>query len=319
MKRIGVLTGGGDAAGMNAALRAIVRTSLSRGVEVLGVRRGWLGLSEGDAEPLTSVDVGGIMQHGGTILQTFRYPELAEEKGQRATRKALRKLRLDGLVIVGGDGSFRGGDLLTREFDLPCVGVPATIDNDISGTDISIGFDTALNIAIDAVDKIRDTATSHGRIFVIEVMGRECGLLAMQTAIACGAEEVLVPEITFDYDEICQRIEGGYDRGKRHALLIVAEGAGRAPMVEYELKTRLKRSVRMVVLGHVQRGGSPTGFDRMLATRMGHAATELLLDGESGVMVGQVANRIRTSPLAKRSHTVRRNVLEQAELHRLLV
>ncbi len=319
MKRIGVLTGGGDAAGMNAALRAIVRTSLSRGVEVLGVRRGWLGLSEGDAEPLTSVDVGGIMQHGGTILQTFRYPELAEEKGQRATRKALRKLRLDGLVIVGGDGSFRGGDLLTREFDLPCVGVPATIDNDIPGTDISIGFDTALNIAIDAVDKIRDTATSHGRIFVIEVMGRECGLLAMQTAIACGAEEVLVPEITFDYDEICQRIEGGYDRGKRHALLIVAEGAGRAPMVEYELKTRLKRSVRMVVLGHVQRGGSPTGFDRMLATRMGHAATELLLDGESGVMVGQVANRIRTSPLAKRSHTVRRNVLEQAELHRLLV
>ncbi len=318
MKRIGVLTGGGDAAGMNAAVRAVVRTALNRGVEVVGIRRGWLGLSEGDATFMTTVDVAGIMHTGGTVLRTFRYPEFKKKAGQEKVGGVLERLGLDGMVVIGGDGSFRGADVLNDKFDLPVVGVPATIDNDIPGTDYSIGFDTALNIAVDAVDKIRDTASSHGRIFVIEVMGRECGLLAMETGLSCGAEEVIVPEIPFDLDEICLRIEGGYDRGKQHAVIIVAEGAAKAPYIEYELKARLRRSIRMVVLGHVQRGGSPTASDRMLATKLGHAATQMLLDGERGVMVGLVANRIKTSALVKRGHAIRKQVLAYNELLRLL-
>ncbi len=304
MKRIGVLTGGGDAAGMNAALRAVVRTALDAGVQVVGIRQGWLGLSEAHAQFLTTVDVGGILHMGGTVLRTFRYPEFAEQAGQDKVARALKELELDGMVVIGGDGSFRGSRVLDKVFDLPVMGVPATIDNDIPGTDFSIGFDTALNIAVDAVDKVRDTASSHGRIFVIEVMGRHCGLLAMETGLCCGAEEVIVPEIPHDLDAICQRIEGGYDRGKSHAVIIVAEGAAKAPYVEYELKSRLQRSVRMVVLGHVQRGGSPTASDRVLATKLGTAATEMLLDGERGKMVGLVANRIKTSSLVSKStHT----------------
>lgn len=300
MKRIGVLTGGGDAAGMNPALRAVVRTALGRGVEVVGIERGWLGLAEGTWSDLHAGDMSGIIGQGGTILRTFRYPEFATDEGAAPVFRNLDKLKLDGLVIIGGDGSFRGGAKLIREYGLPVVGVPATIDNDIPGTDFSIGFDTALNIAIHAVDKVRDTATSHGRIFVIEVMGRNYGLLAAQTAIACGAEEVLLPEIPFDLDEVCRHINDGYQRGKQHAIIIVAEGAAKAPHISYEIRERLQRSVRMVVLGHVQRGGSPSGFDRILASRLGHHATELLLDGEHGVMVGLVANKLKTSSLIKK-------------------
>ncbi len=318
MKRIGVLTGGGDAAGMNAALRAVVRTALGAGVEVVGIRQGWLGLSEAHVQPLTTVDVGGILHMGGTILRTFRYPEFKEKEGQDKVRAALKTLNLDGMIVIGGDGSFRGSRLLDRDFDLPVMGVPATIDNDIAGTDFSIGFDTALNIAVDAVDKVRDTASSHGRIFVIEVMGRHCGLLAMETGLCCGAEEVIVPEIPHDLDAICHRIEGGYDRGKQHAVMIVAEGAAKAPYIEYELKSRLKRSVRMVVLGHVQRGGSPSASDRVLATKLGVAATEMLLAGKRDQMVGLVANRIKTSSLVSRGHTTTDAVLAYEQMLRKL-
>jgi len=195
VKRIGVLTGGGDAAGMNAALRAVTRTAWHHGAEVIGIRRGWLGLAEGLFETMTPGSVSGILDKGGTILRTFRYPEFATDQGTAPVARTLEKLNLDGMVIIGGDGSFRGATKIMREFSIPVVGVPATIDNDIPDTDVSIGFDTALNIAIEAVDKVRDTATSHGRIFVIEVMGRDYGLLAAQTAIATGAEEVLLPEI----------------------------------------------------------------------------------------------------------------------------
>lgn len=318
MRKIGVLTGGGDAAGMNAAVRATVRTALARGVEVVGIRRGWLGLSEGDVRPLSTADVGGILHLGGTVLRTFRYPEFKEEKGQLKVEKQLKRLGLDGLVIIGGDGSFRGGEVLHRRFGLPVMGVPATIDNDIPGTDYSIGFDTALNIAVDAVDKVRDTASSHGRIFVIEVMGRSCGLLAMETGLCCGAEEVIVPEIPFDLTSICLRIESGYDRGKEHAVIIVAEGAAKAPYIEYELKSRLNRSIRMVVLGHVQRGGSPTAYDRMMGTKLGCAATDLLLDGESGKMVGMVANKLKTSALTTRATNLKKQVQALDQLVRKL-
>jgi 6-phosphofructokinase 1 len=318
MKRIAVLTGGGDAAGMNAALRAVVRTGVRAGVEMLGVHRGWLGLSEGELAPIGGRDVGGILQLGGTVLRTFRYPELQTPAGEEKVARQLKKQKLDGLVVIGGDGSFRGGALLNAKYDLPVMGVPATIDNDIPGTDYSIGFDTALNIAVDAVDKIRDTASSHGRIFVIEVMGRSCGLLAMETGLCCGAEEVLVPEIPFDLDAMCQRIEGGYNRGKEHAVIIVAEGAARAPHIHYELKSRLDRSVRMVVLGHVQRGGSPTAYDRVMGTKLGTAATERLLAGERGKMVGLVANKIRLSSLTSSSTHAKKAVLAYDELLRLL-
>lgn len=318
MKRIGVLTGGGDAAGMNAALRAVVRTAWGKGAEVVGINRGWLGLSEGDAEVLGPGSVSGVIGRGGTVLRTFRYPEFQEKSGQEKVRRELQKLKLDGMIVIGGDGSFRGCHVLDQDFDLPVIGVPATIDNDIPGTDHSIGFDTALNIAIDAVDKIRDTATSHGRIFVVEVMGRSCGLLAIQCGIGCGAEEVLVPEIPYDLDEICRRIDKGYDRGKRHAIIIVAEGAARASFITYEMKNRLQRSIRMMVLGHLQRGGSPTAFDRILATRLGSFATELLFEGKRGVMVGLVANRFKTSPLRKSSYSLDKVVAQYAVLQRML-
>ena len=318
MKRIGVLTGGGDAAGMNAAIRAVVRTAWKNSAEVIGIKRGWEGLAEADTVVMEPGSVAGILHQGGTILRTFRYPEFATEEGEEPIRKSLKQLKLNGLVVIGGDGSFRGAAKLEKLFKLPVVGVPATIDNDIPGTDISIGFDTALNIAVDAVDKIRDTATSHGRIFVIEVMGREYGLLAAQVALTTGAEEVLLPEIPYDLDEVCRRITAGYDRGKKHALIIVAEGAGKASYITYEIKNRLQRSVRMVVLGHVQRGGSPTGYDRSLATRLANYATELLFSGKHGVMVGLVSNKFKTSSLIKTTKVGKQAVTRVVDLQRLL-
>jgi len=312
------LTGGGDAAGMNAAIRAAVRTIWHHGGEAIGINRGWQGLAEGDAEVMAKGSVSGILHQGGTILRTFRYPEFATDEGTVPVGKALKKLKLGGLVVIGGDGSFRGADKLAKTFDLPVVGVPATIDNDIPGTDRSIGYDTALNIAVDAVDKIKDTASSHGRIFVIEVMGRNYGLLAAQVAMATGAEETLVPEIPYDVNEICKGIETAYEEGKYHALIIVAEGAGRASQITYEINSRLNRPVRMVVLGHIQRGGAPSAFDRILATRIANHATELLLAGKHGVMVGIVANKFKTSTLRKKEGGDKDIVQTNWELARLL-
>lgn len=319
MKRIGVLTGGGDSAGMNPALRAVVRTAWQHGAEVVGIKRGWRGLAEGDHEIMTPGSVSGILGRGGTILRTFRYPEFATEEGTAPIAKSMDKLKLDGMVVIGGDGSFRGATKLTKLFGVPVVGVPATIDNDIPGTDMSIGFDSALNVAIEAVDKVRDTATSHGRIFVVEVMGRHYGLLAAQTAIATGAEEVLLPEIPYNIDDVARRIKDGYNRGKQHALVVVAEGAGKASYITFELQERLKRGVRMVVLGHVQRGGSPSGYDRILASRMGYRATELLFEGKHGLMVGIVANKFKTSSLEKKTQLSPKAVLRDARLMEKLV
>ena len=319
MKRIGVLTGGGDAAGMNPALRAVVRTAWQHGAEVIGIKRGWRGLAEGDYVKMSPGSVSGIIGQGGTILRTFRYPEFSTPAGTAPVARTLKKLKLDGMVIIGGDGSFRGGTKLMKEFGLPVVGVPATIDNDIPGTDISIGFDTALNIAMEAVDKVRDTATSHGRIFVIEVMGREYGLLAAQTAIATGAEEVLLPEVPYNINDVATRIKDGYSRGKQHAIVIVAEGAGKASYITFELQERLQRDVRMVVLGHVQRGGSPSGSDRILASRLGFRATELLFEGVHGVMVGLVANKFKTSSLEKTTKVSPKAVLTDSRLMEALV
>lgn len=318
MKRIAVMTSGGDAAGMNPALRAVVRCAAQQGLEVRGVRRGFGGLVEGDFVELGPSSVSGILQRGGTILRTFRHPSFAEPEVRARARESFEAAGLDGLVIIGGDGSFRGGHCIDTEWDCPVVGVPGTIDNDIPGTDYSIGFDTALNIAVDAVDKIRDTATSHGRIFAIEVMGRNSGMLAAATGICCGAEEILVPELPFDYDEICRRIESGYDRGKQHAIIIVAEGAAQASHVAYEVRGRLEREVRMAVLGHIQRGGEPSAFDRILAARLGAAAVHKLLEGERDCMVGLKANELVLTPLVKERTKTEDVVDSMIRLHEAL-
>ncbi len=297
--RIAVMTSGGDSAGMNAALRAVVRAAGAQGFSVVGVERGFMGLVEQAYVPLTSASVSGIIHRGGTILRTFRCPDFLERGVRDEAAKGFAHAGIEALIVIGGDGSLRGAHAIQQEWGIPVIGVPGSIDNDIPGSDYSIGYDTALNIAVDAVDKVRDTATSHGRIFVIEVMGRNCGMLALATAICCGAEEVLIPERPFDMDEICRRIEKGYDRGKHHAIIIVAEGASRASHVSYEIRGRLDREVRMVVLGHIQRGGNPTAFDRILASRLGTTAVERLAAGEHGVMVGLVADTVATSPLMK--------------------
>ncbi len=270
---------------------------------------------DGDFEELGPSSVSGILQRGGTILRTFRHPEFAEAEVRSRAAVAVREAGIEGLIIIGGDGSFRGGHCIDTEWNLPVVGIPGTIDNDIPGTDYSIGFYTALNIAVDAVDKIRDTATSHGRIFAIEVMGRNSGMLAAATGICCGAEEILVPEFEFDYDQICRRIESGYDRGKQHAILIVAEGAASASQVAYEVRGRLDREVRLAVLGHIQRGGEPSAFDRILAGRLGAAAVAELLEGARDSMVGLKANELLLTPLVKDHDKARGTVASMMRLH----
>ena len=314
MKKIAVMTSGGDAAGMNAAVRAVVRTCVHHGVEVVGVQRGFVGLCEGSFEPMDANSVGGILHRGGTILRTFRCPQFLEISTRESARELFARQEVEGLVVIGGDGSFRGAHAIDTEWGIPTVGVPATIDNDIDGTDYSIGFDTALNIAVDAVDKIRDTATSHGRIFCIEVMGRHSGMLAIATGLCSGAEEVLVPEVKFNINEICQRIEGGYDRGKKHAIIIIAEGAAKAQEIATGMKFLLSREVRVVVLGHIQRGGEPTAFDRILASRLGTAAVQQLLGGHRDVMVGLVGGEIFTTPLVKESKGIQLVMKEYLDL-----
>lgn len=318
MKRIAVMTSGGDAAGMNAALRAVVRSACARGLEVVGIQQGFSGLSEGLYVPLDSSSVGGILHRGGTELRTFRFPDFQTRTTRDRLGEKFREEKIDGLVVIGGDGSFRGAHCIDEEWDVPTVGVPATIDNDIEGTDYSIGFDTALNIAVDAVDKIRDTATSHGRIFCIEVMGRHSGMLAITTGLCCGAEEVLIPERPFNINEICERISGGYDRGKKHAIIIVAEGASPAHEIATGVRLILSREVREVVLGHIQRGGEPSAFDRLLASRLGTAAVQQLSAGKRDVMVGMIGGEIFATPLVKESRAVRLILDEYVELQQLL-
>jgi 6-phosphofructokinase 1 len=318
MKKIAVMTSGGDAAGMNGALRAVVRASLNHGLEVVAIQRGFVGLREGAFIPMDANAVGGILHRGGTILRTFRCPEFEKAEVRDDARTLVEKEGVDALVVIGGDGSFRGAHCIDTEWNIPVIGVPATIDNDIDGTDYSIGYDTALNIAVDAVDKIRDTATSHGRIFVIEVMGRRSGMLAVATGLCCGAEEVLIPEVDFDINEICRRIDSGYDRGKKHAILIVAEGVSKAHDIATGMKLILSREVRVAVLGHIQRGGEPTAFDRILASRLGMAAVQQLLSGKRDVMVGLVGGEVFTTPLQKDTHSSQYVLAEYIDLQRKL-
>jgi len=300
MKRIAVLTSGGDAAGMNAAVRAVVRTGAARGLEVLGVRHGYAGLIAGDAAPLGVRDVGGIIQRGGTVLGTGRCPEFTTEEGRAKALTHLGRLGVEGLVVVGGNGSQTGSHLLSAAF--PVVGVASTIDNDLLGSDITLGADTALNVALEAIDRLKVTASSHGRAFLVETMGRKCGWLALMAGVAGGAECVVVPEIETTPEEVAGAVRAAYDRGQAHAVVVVAEGArhdGDALAAYFrEHRGRLGFELRVTKLGHVQRGGAPGAFDRLLGTRLGAAAVDVLSRGERGVLVGLVRGAVATTPLA---------------------
>ncbi|HET6351137.1 MAG TPA: 6-phosphofructokinase [Coriobacteriia bacterium] len=284
-KRIAVMTSGGDAPGMNAAVRGVVRTAIFEGYDAFGIERGFEGLLEGAFRPLAIGDVGGILDRGGTFLGTSRSDHFRTKTGTAEGAAMLEQNGISGLVVIGGDGSYRGALALSK-LGVCTVGIPGTIDNDVAGTDQSIGFDTALNTICEAVGKVRDTASSHERTFVIEVMGRECGLLATYAGLACGADVILVPEVPWTNSDVCEAVTTGIARGKKHTIIVMAEGAGHAMKLAKEIGGLCGHEPRAVVLGHVQRGGSPSAFDRILASRMGAASVRALVAGDSGVAIG---------------------------------
>jgi 6-phosphofructokinase 1 len=296
MQKIGILTSGGDCSGMNATIRSAVRTALRFNVEIVGFRKGYLGLMKGDCFRLDSKSVSGTLHRGGTFLQSARAPEFRTPEGQQRALDNLARLGVEGLIILGGDGSLSGALALNRH-GFPTIGIPASIDNDIPFTDMSLGVDTALNNILYAVDCIKDTASSHARAFVIEVMGRNSGYLASISAIACGAEYALVPEREFDLAEICQQLRSRYDEGRDNAIIILAEGAGSGQEIANRIKDAIGFETRVTVLGHYQRGGAPTVFDRLLGSRFGKLAVELLLSGEQGKMVGLSCHNLIATPL----------------------
>jgi 6-phosphofructokinase 1 len=316
---LGVLTSGGDAPGMNAAIRAVVRTALSRNAEVLGIQNGYEGLINGEFHRMGARDVGGTLRRGGTILQARRSERFRTLRGQREAVRRLNEAEIDGLIVIGGDGTLTGAHALAQQ-GIHVVGIPASIDNDIWGTNMSIGVDTALNTIMDAVDKLRDTASSHNRAFLVETMGRSSGYLAVLAGIICGAEIVLCPEVPITVDEVASAIEDAYRRGKTHAIIIVAEGAS---LRTTELARALDEmdvgfKTRVTILGHIQRGGSPTAFDRLLAARMGVKAVEALLDGETDAMVGLQGREIRLVPLSEVVSRERPANLEYYKMARML-
>lgn len=302
MKRIGVLTSGGDAPGMNAAIRAVVRTGLMRGWEVYGIYHGYLGCITGNIRQLSARDVGGIIQQGGTVLGSARCEDFKTEKGRKKAIREMRQEGIEALVVIGGNGSQTGSYSLW-EMDFPVVGIASTIDNDLYGCDITIGVDTALNIALEAIDRLKVTASSHQRAFLVEVMGRDCGYLALMSGIAGGAEAIVIPEIETSPKEVADELELAYERGKSHGLVVVAEGAkyDAGALAKYfeENQEDIGFSLRVTTLGHVQRGGSPGAFDRNLATRLGAAAVECIANEEYGVLVGLRKGEIGNLPLSE--------------------
>jgi 6-phosphofructokinase 1 len=319
MKTLAVLTSGGDAPGMNPCVRAVVRAALSHGLAVKAIRRGFEGLVSGEFVEMGARDVGSILQKGGTILMTGRFPEFAETRYQRLALRKLNEASVDALVVIGGEGSMHGA-LALHNLGFPVVGLPASIDNDVHGTQMSIGVDTALNTIIEAIDKLRDTASSHQRAFVVETMGRECGYLALMAGIIGGAEEVLIPEQDTSPEEVATAISDAYVRGKTHAIIVVAEGAHlhASALVEQLDAMNTGFQFRVTILGHIQRGGRPSAFDRLLATRFGVAAVERLLADERGVMVGLKGLEIETTPLTEVCANKRRANLEYYRMARML-
>lgn len=291
MRNIAVLTSGGDAPGMNAAIRAVVRSGINSGFRVFGIKRGYNGLIQGDIQEMHMSSVADIIHRGGTILRTARSEEMRTPEGIAKAVNVANVFNIEGIVIIGGDGSFMGAQKLT-ESGIDCIGIPGTIDNDLAYTDFTIGFDTAVNNVLDAVNKIRDTSTSHERVSIIEVMGRHCGDIALHAGIAGGAESIIVPEVEFSVDDICRKLLQGKSRGKLHSIIILAEGAGDGIDLERQIASKVDMEVRTTILGYIQRGGNATAVDRLLASRMGAKAVELLNEGKSGRVVGIKENRI---------------------------
>ena len=317
MKRMGVLTSGGDNPGLNPCIRAVVRQGVNMGIQMMGVQRGYEGLIEGNIVEMDRRSVGGIIGRGGTILGTARCPEFYEESGRKQAIRSLNRFNIDGLVVIGGNGSLTGA-LELHKMGFPTIGIPSTIDNDVNCTDLCIGVDTALNTILDAIDKIKDTATSHSRAFLIETMGRSCGYLALVSGIAGGAEMVLIPEIQAELEDVADVVESAYLKGKSHCIIIVAEGwkPGTEDLAR-QLNARdeeLGFSVRVTRLGYVQRGGSPSAFDRVLATRLGAAAVKHLSNGTSGQMVGWLRYATSLCPLEEAVTTPREIEQELWEL-----
>ena len=298
--KIGVLTSGGDSPGMNAAIRAVVRTGIYHGMEVYGIMRGYSGMVEGEIQKMESRSVANIIQRGGTILKTSRSNEFLTPEGRAKAYKNLKQFGIEGLVIIGGDGSFRGAQIFSNEYDIPCIGLPGTIDKDIAGTDFTIGFDTAVNTAVEAIDKIRDTADAHDRLFIIEVMGRDAGYIALHSGISTGAEHILIPEKKTSYTELISSLKEKHGRKKLVNLIVVAEGEefGGADELAKHIKLQIPdQDLRVCILGHIQRGGAPSCFDRVIASRMGYHAIECLMEGRFNVFIGIVNNKMNYTPL----------------------
>ena len=299
---IGILTSGGDAPGMNAAIRAVTRSAIYNGLKVFGIYRGYKGLVTGEIQEFKSQNVSNIIQMGGTILKTARCKEFRTAEGRALAYENMKKFGIDALVVIGGDGSLTGARILAQEFDIPCIGLPGTIDNDLYGTDTTIGYDTALNTILDAVDKIRDTATSHERLFFVEVMGRDAGFLALNGAIAAGAEAAIIPEFSTEVDQLEHFINHGFKKSKSSSIVLVAESELTGGAMHYAERVKNEYpqyDVRVTILGHLQRGGRPTAHDRIIASRMGVASIQALLEGQRNVMIGIENDKIVYVPFAK--------------------
>ena len=321
IKKIGVMTSGGDAPGMNAAIRAVVRACTYYKVDCVGIYRGYQGMIEGDFIPLNARSVNHIIDKGGTVLKTARSNEFKTAEGRKKAYKHLKNEGVDGLVLIGGDGTFTGGMIFQKEFDIPCIGIPGTIDNDIYGTNNTIGYDTALNTVVEVIDKIRDTASSHNRLFFVEVMGRDAGFLALNSGVGAGAEEILIPEEDLGLDRLLESLKRSKRSGKSSSIVVVAEGDKTGKNVfelaDYVEENLPEYEVRVSVLGHMQRGGSPSCFDRVLASRLGVKAVELLLDGKQNVMVGLINNKVQTTSLElaiKGHHSINKELLRVSDI-----
>lgn len=306
IKKIAVFTSGGDAPGMNAGIRAVVRTAIHNNLEVFGIVKGYSGLIDGDIIPLTSPDVGNIIHRGGTILKTARSKRFLTKEGRKQAYEHLKRFEIDAIVAIGGDGTFKGASVFSSEFDIPFIGLPGTIDNDLSGTDFTIGYDTAVNTAMQAIDKIRDTAASHERLFFVEVMGRDAGFLALRSGIAAGAEDILIPEIKTDLNELSEKL--GAFKHKNSMIVVVAEGddaGGVYKTAEFVKEKHPEYDIRVSVLGHMQRGGNPTCADRILASRLGMESVKALLAGKRNTMIGIVNGNFKYTPFesATKHHT----------------
>jgi 6-phosphofructokinase 1 len=317
MKKIGILTSGGDSPGMNAAIRAAVRTAIYRGMEVMGIRHGYQGMIQGQFEEMTLRSVADIIQRGGTILQTARCLEFHEESGRQKGVEQLKRHGVEGLIVIGGDGTFRGA-LALEKMGIAVVGIPGTIDNDIPCTSTTIGFDTVINTVVDAINKIRDTATSHERAFVVEVMGRHSGFIALASGLAGGAESIMVPELPLNMDEVVDNIKRGMARGKRHSIIILAEGVADGRDFVKEIVERTGVDTRLSVLGYIQRGGSPSAQDRLLASRMGAEAVSYLMEGKSGKMVAYEDGRLKEVALSEALSQKKNIDMSQYELAKIL-